>query len=118
MTEMENLNDNADFEMGGPDTIDGTEDDEKCAAPFSTNDYWADTIMNAYRQLNSDSMFAVKVAAIAAGPAIIVAFATCVSSAASTLVAFVTMIVSLMFVGISMHMLGWILDKDIGPRSM
>lgn len=118
MTEMENLNDNADFEMGGPDTIDGTEDDEKCAAPFSTNDYWADTIMNAYRQLNSDSMFAVKIAAVAAGPISIVAFATCISSTASTLVAFVTMIVSLMFVGISMHMLGWILDKDIGPRSM
>ena len=116
---MENLNnDNADFEMGGPDTMDGTEDDEKCAAPFSTNDYWADTIMNAYRQLNSDSMFAVKMAAIAAGPISIVVFATTVSSTASTLVAFVTMVVALMFVGISMHMLGWILDKDIGPRSM
>ena len=118
MTEMDNLNNNADFEMGGPDTIDGSEDDEKCAAPFSTNDYWADTIMNGYRQFQSDSMFMVKVAAMAAGPGAIVVFATCISSAASTLVAFVTMIISLMFVAISIHMLGWILDKDIGPRSM
>ena len=43
MEEMANLAEGEDFEMGGqPDTMDGREDDEKTAAPFSTNDYWAD----------------------------------------------------------------------------
>jgi H+-translocating diphosphatase len=63
-------------------------------------------------------MFAVKVGVAACGPAAILLFATCISSTASTLVAFVTLTISLMFVGISLNMLGWILDKDIGPRSM
>lgn len=63
-------------------------------------------------------MFAIKVGMMACGPAAILLFATFISSAASTLVAFVTLVVSLMFVGISLNMLGWILDKDIGPRSM
>lgn len=63
-------------------------------------------------------MFAVKVGVVACGPISILLFATFVSSTASTLVAYVTFVVSLMFVGLSMNMLGWILDKDIGPRSM
>ena len=63
-------------------------------------------------------MFAVKVGVAACVPAAILLFATCISSTASTLVAFVTLTISLMFVGISLNMLGWILDKDIGPRSM
>ena len=106
--------------MGGirPDTMDGKEDDEKMSAPFNTNDYWADTIMYYYRLIQSDSMFMFKVGLFLAGPAAILIFAMCISSTASTLVAFVTMIWSLMFVGISMNILGWILDKDIGPRSM
>ena len=120
MEEMTNLAGNeADFEMGGgPDTIDGREDDEKISAPFSTNDYWADYIMQIYRSFSSDSMFVVKVGIALTGPVAILLFAMFVSSAASTLVAFITMIISLMFVLLSMHMLGWILDKDIGPRSM
>jgi len=63
-------------------------------------------------------MFVVKVAIAATGPALILLFAMFISSAASTLIAFVTLVVSLMFVAISLNMLGWILDKDIGPRSM
>lgn len=104
--------------MGGPDTMDDKEDDGKSSAPFNTNDYWADYIMQIYRQMESDSMFVVKVCLAAAGPVTIALFAMFVSSAGSTLIAFSTMIISLMFVGISLNMLGWILDKDIGPRSM
>ena len=53
-----------------------------------------------------------------AGPIAILLFAMFVSSTASTLVAFVTLVISLMFIILSLNMLGWILDKDIGPRSM
>ena len=112
---MDNL---ADFEMGGPDTMDGKEDDEKSSAPHNTNDKLADQIMHFYRQFNSDAMMVVKIIAMASGPVAILLFAMFISSAASTLVAFVTLVVSLIFIGISLHMLGWILDKDIGTRSM
>lgn len=50
MEEMDNLAGGGDFEMGGPDSLDEKDDDDgKATAPFSTNDYWADQIMNAYR---------------------------------------------------------------------
>ena len=52
------------------------------------------------------------------GPTCIITFAMFVSSSMSNLIAFVAFIIALMFVGISIWMLGWILDKDIGPRSM
>ena len=64
MEEMDNL---ADFEMGGPDTMDGKEDDEKSSAPFNTNDKLADQIMHYYRHFNSDSMMIFKIIAMAAG---------------------------------------------------
>ena len=119
MEEMDNLAGSADFEMGGsPDTMDGREDDEKHSAPFNTNDYWADLIMHYYRHFNTDSMFVFKIVAVASGPVAILLFATLVSSAASNLIAFIAMVFALFFIGFSMHMLGWILDKDIGPRSM
>ena len=60
----------------------------------------------------------VKMALFLAGPIAIVLFATFVSSAASTLIAFITLVISLFFIGVSLYILGWILDKDIGPRSM
>jgi len=63
-------------------------------------------------------MFAIKVAIGAAGPVAILAFATFVSSTPSTLIAFSTFTISIMFIGLSLNMLGWILDKEIGPRSM
>ncbi len=104
--------------MGGPDSIDEKEDDEKTSAPYSTNDYYADYIMHIYRRFQSDSMLMVKLGLVLAGPIAIVLFATMVSSSASTSVAFITMVISFFFIGVSMYILGWILDKDIGPRSM
>ena len=47
---MDKLARTSDFEMGVPDTMDGFEDDEKVTAPFNTNDYYADFIMNWYRK--------------------------------------------------------------------
>jgi len=118
MEEMDNLATSGDFEMGGPDTMDGREDDEKTSAPFNTNDYWADSIMHYYRHFNKDGMFVFRIGAMAVAPASILVFATLISSSASTLMAFIAMVIALFFVGLSMNMLGWILDKDIGPRSM
>jgi len=63
-------------------------------------------------------MIAVKLGIVATAPAAILLFAIFVSSTASTLVAFVTMVISLSFIVLALNMLGWILDKDIGPRSM
>ena len=49
--DTEGLAGSIDFESGGgPDTMDGCDDDEKTSAPFNTNDLWADYIMNLYRQ--------------------------------------------------------------------
>mmetsp|Transcript_8531 Transcript_8531/g.10530 ORF Transcript_8531/g.10530 Transcript_8531/m.10530 type:complete len:261 (+) Transcript_8531:70-852(+) len=117
MEEMDNLR-HGDFEMGGPDTMGDVEDDEKSAAPFGTNDYYADQIMSWYRTFQSDSFVAIKMGVMASAPTTILLFAMFVSSTASTLVAFVTLVISLSFIALSMNMLGWILDKDIGPRSM
>ena len=63
-------------------------------------------------------MMAVKLGLAVAGPVSIVAFALLVSSATSNLVAYIALTVSVMFMGISMWMLGWILEKDCGPRAM
>ena len=118
---MDKLARSSDFEMGEIGKSTGVlddDDDEKSTAPFNTNDYYADFIMNWYRRFQSDSMFALKIGIMASAPAAIVLFALFISSAASTLVAFVTFVVSISFIVLSLHMLGWILDKDIGPRSM
>lgn len=111
---MEGLSTAIDFEMGGPED----QDDAKAKAPYHTNDYWADTICQLYRSAQTDAMFLPKIVLMGSGPLSVVLFAMFVSSNASTLVAYTTFVVALMFVGISLNMLGWILDKDIGPRSM
>lgn len=84
----------------------------------NTQDYWADLILDRYRGMQTAAMTPVKIGLVAAGPATILLFALFVTSSASTLVAFSAMICSLMFIGFSVWLLGWILDKDIGPRSM
>lgn len=55
---------------------------------------------------------------MASAPITILLFYMFVSSTSSTLVAFITLVISLSFIALSLNMLGWILDKDIGPRSM
>ena len=106
---MDSLAQSKDFEMGGK------QDDEKVAAPYSTNDYYADYIMNLYRAFQTNKFFVVKVAIVASAPTAILLFAMFVSSAAST---FMTLVISCSFIVLSLNMLGWILDKDIGPRGM
>ena len=52
------------------------------------------------------------------GPLAILVFYVLVSQSASNLIAFSSFSISLQFIVFSMWILGWILDKDIGPRSM
>lgn len=74
--------------------------------------------MAIYRKFQSDSFIAVKMGIMASAPTSILLFYMFVSSTSSTLVAFITLVISLSFIALSLNMLGWILDKDIGPRSM
>ena len=104
---MDSLAQSKDFEMGGK------QDDEKVAAPYSTNDYYADYIMNLYLAFQTNKFFVVKVAIVASAPTAILLFAMFVSSAASTLVAFVTLVISCSFIVLSLNMLGWISDHEI-----
>ena len=68
--------------------------------------------------MQADAYLPIKAAMILSGPASIITFALFVSSAQSNLIAFAALIISLMFITLSMWMLGWILDKDTGPRAM
>lgn len=58
-------------------------------------------------------------AAILVSPLIlIIIFYLFVSNTTSNIIAFSSLVISLVFIGISMWMLCWILDKDQGSRSM
>jgi Na+/H+-translocating membrane pyrophosphatase len=48
----------------------------------------------------------------------ILAFTIFVSNTTSNVIAFSALVISLAFIGISMWMLCWILDKDQGTRAM
>ena len=63
-------------------------------------------------------MAPIKMGLAAAGPVVILLFALFISNSNSNLIAFSSMVISLMFITFSIWMLGWILEKDIGPRSM
>jgi inorganic pyrophosphatase len=68
--------------------------------------------------MQGGAMAPIKYGLIAAGPVSILLFALFVSSSNSNLIAYSALAISSMFIGISMWILGWILEKDIGPRSM
>jgi len=91
---------------------------EKKIAFAGKKDYWADLVLNQYLRLQMDAMLPVKAGFLFGGPVSIVAFYLFVSSSMSNMIAFSAMVIALTFMGIAMYMLGWILDKDIGPRSM
>ena len=63
-------------------------------------------------------MAPVKYGFLAGGPGAIVAFALFISSTTSTVIAFASLVISLMFIALSIWLLGWILEKDVGPRGM
>ena len=95
------------------------ENDEGKSVRYTNNsDFWADIILARYKGMQGAAMAPIKLGMMAAGPGAILVFALFISNSASTLIAFASLIISLMFICYSIWMLGWILEQDIGPRSM
>jgi Na+/H+-translocating membrane pyrophosphatase len=63
-------------------------------------------------------MSVVRLAIYALPLVLILAFILFISNTTSNIIAFSALIISLSFIGVSFHMLCWILDKDPGSRPM
>ena len=63
-------------------------------------------------------MFAVRIALAVSPLVLIMLFYMFISSSTSNIIAFTALVISLVFVAISMWILCWILDKDCGSRAM
>ena len=68
--------------------------------------------------MQADAYLPIKAVMVMSGPTCIFMFSMLISSAQSNLIAFTAFIISLMFIGLSIWLLGWILDNETGPRSM
>ena len=90
--------------------FDDENDEGKSVRYTNTSDYWADTILSKYRGMQGAAMAPVKLGMMASGPGAILLFALFISSSASTLIAFTSLVISLMFICYSIWMLGWILE--------
>lgn len=93
-------------------------DDGKSVRYVGAGDYYSDYITQTYGSLQSGPLSMFKWLWIVAGPALILFFYVAISNSLSTIIAFAALVVALQFIGFSILMLGWILEKDIGPRSM
>jgi hypothetical protein len=78
----------------------------------------SDWLLEMYYFIFSDRMRPVAIGLCCLPILSIAFFYVFISSSVSNLIAFTSMIISIVFMGISMWMLCWILDKDQGPRSM
>jgi hypothetical protein len=78
----------------------------------------SDWLLEMYYLIFSDAMRPVAIGLCCLPFGFILFFYVFISSSVSNLIAFITMIISIVFVFVSMWMLCWILDKDQGPRSM
>ena len=78
----------------------------------------ADQLLKYCYILNQESMNAVKIGILLIPLCVILFFYLFVSSATSNMIAFSALVVSLVFMAISMWILCWILDKDQGTRAM
>lgn len=78
----------------------------------------SDWLLKTYYSVNSDSMRGFRLGLIASPFLIIFLFSVFVSNSTSNLIAFSAMIIALVFMGISLWILCWILDKDQGSRAM
>ena len=109
-----------DFENpGGSFTADSRSDGKGEHYSFSSKaDPWADSICQWYITMKSDAYIPIKGGFLLSAPIAIIAFALFVSSSTSSLLAFAAWVISTNFIIFSIWMLGWILDKEIGPRSM
>ena len=68
--------------------------------------------------MQSDVYMPIKAGFFFAGPIAVALFAMFVSTSASNLIAFYAFSNAITYICLSMWLLGWILEKEIGPRSM
>jgi len=78
----------------------------------------ADWLLKTYYLMSTNSMKGVKIGICISPFLAILLFTVFVSNTASNLIAFTSLVISIVFIGISMWMLCWILDKDQGTREM
>jgi hypothetical protein len=92
----------------------GKSDDRKPTG----DDKISDWLLRTYYKLNKDDMAGVRIG-IAVTPVLLIGlFCLLISSSTSNVIAFSALVISLVFIGVSLWMLCWILDKDQGSRSM
>lgn len=84
----------------------------------SGDDPVSDWLLAKYYKLNDESMIGVKYGIMVVPLVLLVLFSLLVSNSTSNLIAFFAMLVSIVFIAISLWMLCWILDKDTGSRPM
>jgi H+-translocating diphosphatase len=84
-----------------------------------SGDDWVDQwLLKTYYSLGKDNNKMMRLGICASPLALIFLFATCISNSTPNLIAFIALVSSMIFVGISMWILCWILDKDTGSRAM
>src|SRR4051794_5590689 len=74
----------------------------------------ADWLLKLYYNMNTNAMKGVKAACVVAPLLMILFFTLFVSNSTSNVIAFTALMISICFIGISIWMLCWILDKDQG----
>lgn len=91
---------------------------KKSSRKPSGDDPISDWLLRSYYLLRSDSMKGVKLGLMVSPFILILCFSLFVSNNTSNLIAFTSLVISMVFIAISMWMLCWILDKDAGTRAM
>lgn len=78
----------------------------------------ADLILMCYRRVQSEAFKPIKLGTLAFGPVMVLLFSLFVSNTTANLLAFSAFIISAMFIGFSIWLLGQILDHHTGTRGM
>ena len=84
----------------------------------SGDDPISDWMLSIYYLFKKDSMKPILYGICAAPLVLIFLFWLLISDSTSNIIAFSSLMISIVFIGISMWMLCWILDKDQGTRAM
>jgi hypothetical protein len=84
----------------------------------SGDDPISDKLLGVYYLMRKDSMKGLLYGLCAAPFLLIFLFWLLISDSTSNIIAFSALVVSIVFMGISVWMLCWILDKDQGTRAM
>ncbi len=82
------------------------------------DDYETNLVLHYYRLYFSEKNKKLRMIMYAMPLVVIILFSTFVSNSSSNVIAFVAMVISIVFIGVSFWMLGWILEKDTGTQAM